>query len=277
MTEQNPLEQPALPTQPGSFTWTPPDAASWAVPVAWQQPAAGPSGHPARWRATAAWSIVVVAAALIAGALGYEIGLRHSRIDSPVQGLKAAASGPCQAGQTASSPAQTSAAGQALLARVLPMPAGDTAITGDHEGVLSLNAYVSVLYGNDMAERQRLSARCFQTAVHRVWGSPGGTITSVWLIQFGSRAGARSYVLAMEQASEDDRANTDVFRVSDVGDGMGFGDPKLDKYGNTFTRTMGDVGNVAIYISLFVPARTDNAAAASVLRQQSALLTSGSP
>jgi hypothetical protein len=57
---------------------------------------------------------------------------------------------------------------------------------------------------------------------------------------------------------------------------MGIGRPKLDSYGNTLTRLLGDAGNVAVIIHVFVPARTDNAAVARVLRQQSALLTARS-
>jgi len=81
-------------------------------------------------------------------------------------------------------------------------------------------------------------------------------ITSVWLIQFGTAADARSYTLSTEQADASDRANTDKFTVSKVLDGMGLGRPALDKYGDTLTRLLGDVGSTSILIHVFVPART---------------------
>jgi hypothetical protein len=64
--------------------------------------------------------------------------------------------------------------------------------------------------------------------------------------------------------------------VPRVTDGKGLGAPKLDTYGNTLTRVLGDVGNVAIIIHVFMPARTDNPFATSVLQHQSDLLTAGS-
>jgi hypothetical protein len=135
---------------------------------------------------------------------------------------------------------------------------------------------VNTLYAGEKGEQQRLAGRCFQTAVHREWDSPGGTTTSVWLIQFGTAAGARSYIIAIEQAAVGDPTYPNNFRVGQVTDGMGFGDPKLDTYGNTLARVVGDAGNVAILIDVWVPARTDYSAAASILKQQSRLLTSGS-
>jgi hypothetical protein len=163
-----------------------------------------------------------------------------------------------------------------LLARVLPVPAGDTLFKGGQEGAMSLRDYVNALYTNDPTEQQSLTARCFQTAVHREWTSPDGTGTSVYLIQFGTVADARSYILSTEQADTADPANTDVFPVPRVADGRGLGAPKLDSYGNTLTRVLGDAGNVAIIIHIFVPARIDNSLATRLLQQQSGMLTSGS-
>jgi len=160
---------------------------------------------------------------------------------------------------------------------VLLVPVGDTPVTAKPEGAVSLRDYVNALYSSDpSSEQRRLVARCFQTAAHRAWTSPGGTITSVWLVQFGTPAGARSYTLADEHAFTTDPTKSDAFHVSGVADGMGFGSPKLDADGNTRTAMLGDVGNVAIVVNLYVPARTDNSAAASILQQQSSALTSSS-
>ncbi|HEY7323974.1 MAG TPA: hypothetical protein VH520_04030 [Streptosporangiaceae bacterium] len=224
------------------------------------------------------WSAVVVVASVIAGAGGYEIGLGHSHVSSGAPGTSVALSGACPAGVTVPDPSATSPAGSALLARLLPIPTADTRTTGgEQQGVVSLTGFVNALYSNNPnAEQPRLEARCFQTAVHREWTSPGGTITSVWLIQFGTAAGARSYTLADEQASAADPKRSDAFPVSHVADGMGYGQPSLDQDGNTRTAMLGDAGNIAIIINLFVPAKLDNSGGALVLQQQSALLTSGS-
>jgi hypothetical protein len=144
------------------------------------------------------------------------------------------------------------------------------------QGVLSLRDYMNELYPGNSTEQLRLTTRCFQTAVHRTWQMPGGTVTSVWLIQFGTAADARSYTLATEQGDAADPANTDKFTVAGVADGMGLARSALDKYGNTVTRLLGDARNTSMIIHIFIPARTDNMAAAHVLQHQNARLSVGS-
>src|SRR6266699_87435 len=178
-----------------------------------QPPFPPPTASRARARAWVVGSAVAIAAALIAGTLGYVIGTQHSRIGAAVQNFKAAAAGPCRTGQTTPDPSAT---------------------------------------------------------------SPDGTITSVWLIQFGTAADARSYTLTTEQGDAADPANTDKFTVARVTDGMGLARPALDKYGNTLTRSLGDAGNRSIIIHILIPARTDDIAAAHVLLHQNARLSGGS-
>jgi len=210
-----------------------------------------------------------VVTALIAGSIGYVIGDQHSRIEAAAAGANAAAG--CGAGQ-APDPAATSAAGTALLARVLPMPSGATLVNGVKQGQLSLDDYVNELYSSNPGEKQRLAARCFQVAVHREWSAPSGTAVSIWLIQFGSNAGARSYTLAAQQGDIADPNNTVKFTVPGVADGMCIAAPKLDQDGNTLSRLIGDRGNVTILIHVFVPAQLNNALAVQVLREQNARL-----
>ncbi len=135
---------------------------------------------------------------------------------------------------------------------------------------------MSQLYPDNPAEQQRLVFRCFQTAAHATWVSPSGTVTSAYLIQFGTATDARSYALAVEQGTAALLGNSDRFRVPGVGDGQGLGQPALDKYGDTRTVLIGDAGNTAIVINFFRPAGTDNNAAARVLRAQCARLTAPS-
>jgi hypothetical protein len=281
--EQSSAEQPVSPQPqayqpPQEYTWPAHGNPPWPWPSqgAWPGPTA-PTARPSRVRGVVTGAIVALAAALIAGAIGYEIGTHHSRISAAVQSFKAAAAGPCPVGVASPDPSAISPTGAALLARMLATPSGDKQGTGQEETrVLSLRDYVNLLYTDNPAEQQRLIALCFQTAVHREWVSPGGTITAIWLIQFGTAADARSYTLATEQADASDPANTDVFRVAQVPDGMGLGRPKLDQYGNTLTRLLGDAGNTSMIVHIYVPARTDNAAAAVVLQEQNARLTAAS-
>ena len=275
---------------PGTARWVPPQppppqSLPPPPPLPQQPPPAGltfgawpppppPAGR-SRARAVATGSAVAVVAALIAGVVGYEIGVQHSRISSAVQGIKAVAAGACPAGETTPDPSATSPAAAALLARLLPVPHGDTLAGPLAQGALSLRGYLNALYPGNAIEQQRLTTRCFQTAVHREWQTPSGTIISEWLIQFGTAADARSYTLSTEQADAADPANTDKFTIAGVPDGMGLARPALDKYGNTFTRVLGDAGNVSMIIHIYIPARTNNAAAARVLQDQNDRLSAG--
>ena len=300
MTDQTGPQEPAGQPQPGNQdqgSWVPPVSPQpqahqppeayglpaqgnpqfgWPGQGPWQGSRTPPPTRPTRFRAVVVGTIVAFAAAIIAGTGGYEIGVHQSRISSDVQTFKAIAGGACPPGGTVPDPSATSPAGAALLARALPMPPGDTSVTAMKQGVLSLEDYMNELFRTYSPERALLTALCFQTAVHRTWRSPGGTTTSVWLIQFRTAADARSFTLKTEQADKAEPANTDVFRVARVSDGMGLANPKLDKYGDTYTHLLGDTGNVAMIIHIFLPASTDNAAAAAVLQAQRTRLTAGS-
>ena len=59
-----------------------------------------------------------------------------------------------------------------------------------------------------------------------------------------------------------------------VDDGIYIADPALDQDGNTFTRLLGDRGNVSMIIHVFVPAGLNEAAAVQVLKAQYARLAS---
>lgn len=261
--------------QPAQGTpWQPSEGSPWQPPnpTAWQQP----PGKRSRARAVVVGAIVALAAAVVSGAGGYELGIRHSQISAAMQNINAVASGPCAAGEKVPAPSATSPAGAALLARVVPVPRGDTQPANLPEGVLSLHDYVSQLYQGNSTEQARLTARCFQTAVHREWQTASGTTLSVWLIQFGTRADARSYTLSVEQADATAvPAGTARFTVAGVADSVGLADPTLDKYGNTFTRALGDAGSISIIVHVFTPGQTNKAAASQLLQAQNARLTTG--
>jgi hypothetical protein len=231
-------------------------------------------GRPARAVVTAA--VVALTAALSAGGVGYEIGMQHSRIGAVVEGLKAAAAGPCPVGNTTPDASATSPAGAAVLARLLPVPPGAKQLPDVKQGVLSLSDFLNEVYPGNRTEQLVLTDHCFQTAVNRTWQTPGGSAIEVWLIQFGTADDARSYTLSTEQTDASDAANTDKFAITTVGDGMGIGRPALDKFGNTLMRLLGDTGNISMIIHIYAPARLENAAAARVLQAQNARLSPAS-
>ena len=266
----NPWQPPGDPVASPAF----PTAGTASFPPQWGGYgwSAQPPQRPRRGRAIAIGAAVAVAAAVISGSLGYEIGVQHSRVAAVAQGVNAAASGPCPAGNAAPSPSEVSPAGSALLARTLPVPKGDKLFTGTAEGVMSLSDYVKDLYPNNPSEQARLVARCFQTAVHREWTTPDGTIVSVYLIQFGQAADARSYTLSTEQGDIAGVPGGTKFSVAGVADSLGLADLKLDSFGNTFTRVIGDSGDTTIIIHILIPAQANNAESSQILKAQNALL-----
>jgi hypothetical protein len=205
---------------------------------------------------------------------GFYIGVLTA--DSAAQASQAGVSGLCPAGQPLPAASAISPAGGALLARLLPMPVPDAPnISVVPQGVLSLSGFAKGVAESDPVYPDYLSIICFQTAVHRAWRSPDGIITAVYLVQCATTADARAYVSFTEQGDAQ-TPPTEVFPVPGVVDGVGFADPEIDKYGNTFTEALGDVGNVAIDVFLYVPKILDNSGATLVVQQQNALLTSRS-
>lgn len=261
------------PNQPGS-PWPNQGGSQWPSPGGWPWPQPQPQRRSRRWAVVTG---AIVAAALISGSAGYALGVQHSRINAAVQNLNAVASGSCPGGTASPAASATSSAGTYLMARLLPIPTGDEQVTALKQGVLSLNDYMSELYSDEPAERAHLVAHCFLAAVHRTWTTPDGTTVSVWLIQFGSHADARSYTLATEQGDVSAvPAATAKFTVPGVGDSMGLADPTLDQDGNTFTRVLGDAGNTSIIIHLYIPAKVNNAASSQIIQAQNARLSGGS-
>jgi hypothetical protein len=209
-----------------------------------------------------------VVTALIAGSIGYVIGDQHSRITAAALGGEAGSSG-CG---NAPDPSATSSAAAALTARLLPMPAGASPVNLLKQGELSLDDYVQELYGTSSDAMQRLTALCFQAGAFREWSLPSGNVVAIWLAQFASNDGARSYILGTEQADSDTAGNTVRFTVPGVGDGTGIARPSIDKDGNTLCHLLGDNGGVAMLIHVYVPGHLDDAFATQVLQQQNARL-----
>jgi hypothetical protein len=198
------------------------------------------------------WLAVALVAAVSCGALGYVIGNHSYQLGAAAKAGAAAANAP----RCSSSSSTAVGVGVKLASKLLPMPrsVGAKYLRGRYTGqVDSLDQFVSTLYNNSSAERQRLVAQCFQIGAQQGWDLPSGRIVAVYLAQFASSADARSYALATQSADLDDSRNKIHATVSGISDGMLIEAPGLDKYGNTECRLIGDKGNVAIIIHVFEP------------------------
>lgn len=245
----------------------------------WPQP---PLRRSARGRVHALWVVVVLVAALAAGSGGYYFGSRHAHTVSAARlGRTApgrAPTGPAPAGQGPCATTVTAAGPDSkLLAELLPLPAGATRPSNARAPkAYALRSFVAGLFPPQERSRETgfLGGLCFQAAVNSEWRTPAGTLVSIYLIKFALPSEARSYALDQEQA---DIAGVGVHgrhaNVSGVPDAMIIQDPRLDKYGNTLTRLIGDVGDVAILVHVFVPALLDSEAAMDpLLREQASRL-----
>jgi hypothetical protein len=250
--------QPWGPHQPyGHGQHAAPPAGYWTVPPRRR--------GPARTWVHASWLAVAVLVAVFAGAGGYHLGGQHSVRSGTVH--RKLRSGPSPAPQ-AIGPGQCAASAEAsitgastrdarLLRELLPMPRGAQRIaTIGKPKAYTLRAFLRKLYPADKGiEQGFLSARCFQTAVNSEWRQSQGVQVSVWLLQFAGRSGAQSYTLGQAQTDISLQGGHGRYAtVSGVPDGRIVQTSRLDKYGNTFTRMFGYVGNVAILIHVFRPA-----------------------
>ncbi|HEX6931004.1 MAG TPA: hypothetical protein VF162_02590 [Streptosporangiaceae bacterium] len=256
---------------PAPGPWGPATApgGSWGAPsYGWGAPPP-PARPPRNTRVHVIWLVVALVAALGCGTAGFVIGKSSAQISSAIKSDAAAAGAkPCHG----ASPAP--GVGAHLANELLPLPAGGKYLKGRYRHqVDSLDQFVSTLYSSAPREKDRLIARCFQVAAQQGWVLPSGRIVAVYLVQFGTPADARSYALAAQSADIADPRNKLHDAVKGVSDGILIEDPTPDKYGNTVSRLLGDKGNIAIIVHVFVPAHLPlRASATRLLLRQAARL-----
>lgn len=236
----------------------------------------GPSGGfpaqrtRARARVHVIWLIAALVASLAAGSAGFVVGdafaSHRSAINAAIGSARAGArTGPCPPAPAADQ------AGSRLRSLLLPRPAGSRpSSTVKEPPVLSLSQYVHILYAGRASIVAQLTARCFQIAANRLWVTASGTIVAIYLSRFATAADARSYALFTEAGDLSAPTVTGHEPLPGVSDGVAVQHAKLDKFGNTFTDLLGDKGNVAIIIHVFVPARL------ATIAQDRSLLTAQS-
>lgn len=159
-----------------------------------------------------------------------------------------------------------------MTAQLLPVPSGASPLALLKTGELSLDDFVKEVYGTGSNGSQRLTALCFQGAAFREWQLPSGNTVAIWLVQFASNDDARSYTLGTTQGDIDTLGYPIKLTVPGVADGTDIATPSIDKDGNTRSHLLGDRGDVAMLIHVYIPAHLDNAFATQILQQQNARL-----
>ncbi|MBR7834859.1 hypothetical protein KDL01_16420 [Actinospica durhamensis] len=219
---------------------------------------------------------VAGAAALI---VAFGAGLAIGRVTAPK-------STTASTGSQASTPPATSAPVGApgtlpsadVVNALLPLPSGATALKAsgaNADGSMSLAQYVKLLYPSSTTETSLLQARGFEGAATRWMNTAAGQEDCFYLIVFSGQDGAQSYALGLVKAHEDASANAadTQFPVSVMTDGVGFETSTLDAYGNADSWVYGEVGNVAIIVHSFTPAKLDRTQMLGLLDQQVSRLT----
>jgi hypothetical protein len=239
------------------------------------QRAPAPGG---RGRIHATWLAVTLLVALITGATAYSLGAHHGQQSALPAAAPTASQAPVVAPPPANAyqcaPTDTATGSDArLFSELLPVPAGAARPAGaPAPKAYTLHAYVTSLYAKSGVghEQALLQARCFEVAVNGQWETAGGTLVSIWLVQFADSGGARSYALGQEQTdlslmSRPGRAAN----VSGVSDGMLIQDSGLDQEGDSFNRVLGDRGNIMILIHVYVPGQwASESSLGALLRSQ---------
>lgn len=187
----------------------------------------------------------------------------------------------------ASTPVATSATAGAsgtlpsadLVSALIPLPSGATALQvsgASADGSMTLDQFVQLLYSTSPGERSLLQARGFEGAATRWMNTAAGQEDCFYLIAFSGQDGAQSYALGLAKTHEDASGNAadTRFPVSVLTDGVGFETSSLDSYGNADSWVYGEVGNVAIIVHSFTPAKLDRAQMLGLLDQQVSRLAS---
>jgi len=122
---------------------------------------------------------------------------------------------------------------------------------------------------SDTAEEQD---RGFQYAVREDWRGADGTQANILLLQFSSATGAQSFTLGYQGGAGDAVGTGGTYPVPHSGDSMAYEHSSLDKVGNIWTEDYAVVGNIAVDVDFWVPAKADRAEATALFQQQYAKL-----
>lgn len=264
-----PAAPAAWPQQQGSMHWQQPQQWGSPVPVA----AAGSPGSRRRGLMIGA-GVVALAAAFGAGlATGRATAKPAAAVAADPSSSAAILTIPVGGATSAASSAPVS--GGSLISALLPVPSSATPRTASDasaDGSMTLDQYLKLLYPTSTTERALLEARGFESAATRWFDTANGQEVSIYLVGFTANQGAQSYALALASAHVAANPGQTEFSVPSLGEGEGFETAKLDSYGNTDSFVYGEVGNVAVLVHCYTPAKLDRADLLALVSQQAARL-----
>ena len=140
-------------------------------------------------------------------------------------------------------------------------------------GVLNLTQFLTRFDpSNIQSETAEEQDRGFQYALRENWQGSDGTQANVFLIQFASATGAQSFTLGFQGGAANAVGTDGTYPVPHSGDSMAYQHSGLDNVGNIWTEDYAVVGNIAVDIDFWVPAKADRAQATALFQQQYAKL-----
>jgi hypothetical protein len=222
---------------------------------------------------------VVVTAAVLAALVGFGGGLvsgyaLHSGKATPAVAAAGGTSATPAPSTTLATPAAVpSGDGTALLAKVLPVPAGakNVTVSGSTGGVMSLDQFLQREYPDNPLEKGRMQSRDFLVAAQREWVDSSGVEVHIQLIQFGAADGAESDVLGQANAYSHDSEVTGTFTLS-APHGTGYEKSKFDPAGNRRMILLAQDGPIAVFVYLYTPTSLDRPSAIALMQRQLAAL-----
>jgi hypothetical protein len=183
-------------------------------------------------------------------------------------GSSGASGGSGSSGSDPSGGTPATGPGAALLAQVLPDPAGTTPWEHNQTGVMDLKAYIDNFYVKDAWTRETglMKQRGFVRAARHGWINADGSQDDIWLIQFATTAGARSLYLGLTDSWDSTKTTMDFTDAAVHGKGQYT--TALDSLGNTSAKIAALNGKLVVYTKVYTAAKPDKAAAIDLMRRQ---------
>ncbi len=234
-----PSGYPAGPV-PAMTPWQP----AWPPP-AWPQPA------PKRRFGAGALVLVAVLTAIVCGTAGVVTGVAiKTATSTTAAGIQLPTLVPTPEDSTPGT-APSSAAGAALLARIVPAPPGarEFAMTNAPGGVLDLDQNVKQFFSTGPTEAGILRQEGFVVAAATDYQRTDGLQILTHLTQFATQDGAQSYFLQRRAAWTRDADVTGSFTVP--GGGVGYEKHALDKLGNRRTVMYERIGDIVVALDVY--------------------------
>ena len=149
--------------------------------------------------------------------------------------------------------------------------------TFSSNGILSLDQFVDgdFVAKDRSSEHANLADDDFRYATQTNWEGVGGSSAEIFAIQFGRTAGAEDFVASISEAtSQEQEPNRPMFSLPGVPGGEGWSAGAVDGIGDIWQSAWFSVGNVAVDLHYYTPAKADRAGLEKLARAQRARLVS---